>query len=189
MAKIKRLASKAYRDAYLAARVRATIAIQVRALRHSLSLSQKQFAQLIGTTQSAVSDLENPDGDQVSVQTLLNIAAALNVALIVRFAGFPDFLKLMSNMSPEGLRAETIDETIARSKARFASGPIDTVLIRVPASGTDIVEIGVPATWPQTSPMSPLLSGQVTQNARALPSIATSTPTSAKDNWGPSTSP
>jgi transcriptional regulator with XRE-family HTH domain len=116
MAKIKRLASKGYRDTYLASRVRATIALQIRALRRSLRLSQQKFARMIGTTQSAVSDLENPDGDQVSVQTLLKIAAALNVALIVKFAGFPDFLKLMSDMSPKGLAVDTIDETIARSK-------------------------------------------------------------------------
>lgn len=107
MAKIRRLASKEYRDAYLASRVRGTIAIQIRALRRKLGYSQTKFAKLIGTTQSAVSDLENPEGEHVSVQTLLNIAAALNVALVVKFAGFPDFLKLMSDMSPEGLAAET----------------------------------------------------------------------------------
>ena len=114
MAKIKRLASKPYRDVYLPSRVRAVVAMQIRGFRLALGRTQKNFANLIGTTQSVVSDLENPDGEQVSVQTLLNIAAALNVALIVRFASYPDFLSAMSDTSPKGLDAEPIDATIAR---------------------------------------------------------------------------
>lgn len=124
MAKIRRLASKGYRDAYMASRVRSTIAIQIRMLRRSLGYSQTKFAHLIGTTQSVISDLEDPDGDQVSVQTLLKIATAVNVALVVRFAGFPDFLKLMGDMSPAALAAENIDQTIGKqARAAPKTGP------------------------------------------------------------------
>ncbi len=102
MTSLKKLSKKGYRDVYVPSRVRATIAMQARTLRKALGLTQKAFASLIGTTQSAVSDLENPDGEQVSVQTLLNVAAAADVALVVRFASFPDFLRLMTDMSPHG---------------------------------------------------------------------------------------
>lgn len=101
-----------------------------------MGMSQVKFAKLIGVTQSMVSDLENPDGDQVSVQTLLNIAAALDVALVVKFVSYTDFLKLMSDMSPKGLAAEAIDKTIARSKQDIAASTPPVVVDFY--TGTDV---------------------------------------------------
>jgi hypothetical protein len=65
-------------------------------------------------TQSVVSRLENPDYGKVTVQTLLQVAIALDIALLVRFCSYPDFLAAIADVSPEAFAVENIYETIER---------------------------------------------------------------------------
>ncbi len=139
-AKIKKFAKKGYRDAYVSSRVRSSVALQVRDNRKKQKLTQNQLAKLMGKSQSDVSHLENPDGDHVTVQSLLDAAAALNVALVIRFASYPDFLNLMSDMSPDALSVETINETIAgmsrpQSVFGFRYQTSGAIFIGVPTAG------------------------------------------------------
>ena len=60
----------------------AQIADQVAARRSELGLSQKQLADLCGTTQSAIARLES-GGRPPRIDTLLGIAAALDCDLMV----------------------------------------------------------------------------------------------------------
>jgi predicted XRE-type DNA-binding protein len=61
------------------------IAEQVYKLRTQAKLSQKELADLVGTTQSAISRLEDADYDGHSLTMLRRIAAALNQHVQVRF--------------------------------------------------------------------------------------------------------
>ncbi len=61
------------------------IAEQVYNLRTQAGLSQKELADLVGTTQSAISRLEDADYDGHSLTMLRRIAAALNQHVQVRF--------------------------------------------------------------------------------------------------------
>jgi len=61
------------------------IAEQVYNLRMQANLSQKELADLVGTTQSAISRLEDADYDGHSLTMLRKIAAALNQHVEVRF--------------------------------------------------------------------------------------------------------
>lgn len=61
------------------------IAEQVYSLRTQAKLSQKELADLVGTTQSAISRLEDADYDGHSLSMLRKIAAALNQRVQVRF--------------------------------------------------------------------------------------------------------
>lgn len=107
--------SKMYRDSYLDSHVRARIAYQIQAIREKLGLSQVAFAEKIGMKQSVVSRLENPEYGKVTVQTLLQVAAALNIALSVRFCDYDEFLALAADVSPEALTVDDIHSTVARS--------------------------------------------------------------------------
>jgi len=60
----------------------AQIAEQVATRRGELGLSQQQLAELVGTTQSAIARLES-GGRPPRIDTLLNIAAALDCDLVV----------------------------------------------------------------------------------------------------------
>jgi predicted XRE-type DNA-binding protein len=61
------------------------IAEQVYNLRKQAGLSQKELADLVGTTQSAISRLEDADYDGHSLTMLRKVAAALNQHVQVRF--------------------------------------------------------------------------------------------------------
>src|SRR5437868_4623861 len=60
----------------------ARIADQVQAQRTARSLSQRELAELVGTTQSAIARLEG-GGRPPRIDTLLNIADALECDLVV----------------------------------------------------------------------------------------------------------
>jgi transcriptional regulator with XRE-family HTH domain len=106
----EKLRSKSYRDAYVAEHVRTGIAYQIRALRTQRGWSQKRLAEEMGKPQSVVSRLEDPDYGKVSVQTVLDGAAAFDVALLVQYVSFPEFLRRTRDVSPEALQAESFNE-------------------------------------------------------------------------------
>lgn len=108
----KKFRSKRFRDSYVDANVRMFLAQQIRALRGDMS--QEQFAELLGTTQSVVSRFEDPSYGKFNLQTLLEIAAKLNRAVFARIVDFPTFLRLTEDLSeqaicPEGYDADLVE--------------------------------------------------------------------------------
>ena len=67
------------------AKLNAEIAQQIYALRTAVSLTQKQLADLVGTTGSAISRLEDADYAGHSIRMLQRISAVLNRRLEIRF--------------------------------------------------------------------------------------------------------
>ena len=112
--KLRKFLSKDYRDGYLETHVRSGIAYQIRALREKVNLTQSQFAGVTGKKQSSISRLEDTEYGRLSVQTLLDIATALNVGLLVRFVDYPQFLKITGDMSPQALAPDDIFESQAK---------------------------------------------------------------------------
>lgn len=104
---LERLTNKRYRAAYVEENVRTGIAFQIRTLRGEMS--QADFGKKLGKPQSVVSRLEDPDYGKLSVQTLLEVAAALDIALLVKFASFPDFIQQTRDVSPAGLSVPAYD--------------------------------------------------------------------------------
>jgi transcriptional regulator with XRE-family HTH domain len=113
-ADLAKFAKKLYRDGFLQSQTRSGIALQIRALREKLGLSQEQFAAKTGKKQSVISRLESPDYGKASVQTLLDIASAVDVALVVKFVSYPEFLAQTADMSPVALQPDTIFESLGR---------------------------------------------------------------------------
>jgi hypothetical protein len=72
----------------------------------------------MGKPQSVVSRLEDPDYGKVSIQTVLDGAAAFDVALLVQYVSFPEFLQRTRDVSPEALRVDSFDE-----RQRFPMAP------------------------------------------------------------------
>lgn len=114
--KLLNFADKDYRDGYMHTRVRAGIAYQMQALRRKFGLSQSEMATRTGKTQSVVSRLENTEYGKVSVQTLLDVASSLDVALLVQFVSYPEFLNRSADMSDRALQPDTIEESILRER-------------------------------------------------------------------------
>ncbi len=116
----QKLANKDYRDAYVSGQLRVWLADQVRALRGDLS--QAEFGELIGKPQTVVSRLEDPDYGKLTLQTLLEVASKLDVALIVRFVDHATFLQVTNDFSEAALRpARYNQEAIDDLAQKFAS--------------------------------------------------------------------
>lgn len=108
---------KDYRHAYMETAVRGDVARQIQALRHQAGLTQAEFAELIGTRQSVVSRLESADYGKVSVQTLLTVAGAADVALIIQFVSVEEFLFRMQQSLHKGTIPRPYAETMQKSVA------------------------------------------------------------------------
>jgi transcriptional regulator with XRE-family HTH domain len=116
LSKLQKFLDKDYRDSYLDSHVKGSIAYQIQALREKAKLTQTEFGKLIGKPQSVVSRLEDTEYGGVNVNTLLQIAHALNIALEVKFCDFGTILK--SDVSHDGLQVENIHETIKTENLR-----------------------------------------------------------------------
>ncbi len=114
LSRLKKFADKAYRDGFMQTQVRGGIAYQIQALRAKFGLTQNEFAQRTGKKQAVISRLESTAYGKMSVQTLLDIACSLDVALLVRFVSYPEFLERTADMSVAALQPETIFESLAR---------------------------------------------------------------------------
>ena len=106
---VAKLRDGSYRDSYVRSHTKQFLARQMRAFRGDKS--QKEFAEVLGVSQSMVSErLENPNYGKWNLQSLFNVAAKLNVAVFVRFVDFETFLKLSEDMSDSDVRPAEYDQ-------------------------------------------------------------------------------
>lgn len=101
--------NKEYRDSFIDGYVKSAIAFQIQALRKKSGLNQKKFGKKIGKLQSVVSRLENTEYGGVSINTLIDIAKAMNVGLQVRFTNYVNILT--DDVSPSAFLVDDIHET------------------------------------------------------------------------------
>lgn len=107
---LNKLNKPGYRHSYVASHVKVWIARKIHQLREDRALSQGQLADRAGKKQSAISRIEDPEYGQLTVKTLLDVAEAFDVALVVDFVDFPSFLKLTHDVSDERLHVQSFDE-------------------------------------------------------------------------------
>jgi len=76
------------REHTVASQIKIGIPFQIRAIREKRGLTQDDLAKKIGTTQNTISRLENPKTGKPTIKTLLRLARAFDVGLLVRFVPF-----------------------------------------------------------------------------------------------------
>lgn len=94
-----------YRQAAMEGTIANMIAWQVRINREERGMTQKNLAALMGTRQSAISRLEDPEGGDVLVSTLVKAAHAFDCALVVRLVEYAEFAATTHDVRPERLFA------------------------------------------------------------------------------------
>src|SRR3954470_20953293 len=72
------------------------LAYQIRAMRERLGWTQSVLAEKLDTNQNAVYRLESPDYGKATLTTLKKVAAAMDVALVVRFVPFSELVDWVS---------------------------------------------------------------------------------------------
>lgn len=118
-----KLRKKGYRDAYVASHVGRWVAYQVRTLREQRGWSQSELGDRMGTSQSNICRIENPDYGRLSQQTLLQLASTFDVALVIMFVDYPTFLEQSRDVSSEAMVIESFDHTALEPRAPETPAP------------------------------------------------------------------
>ena len=109
--------NKLYREAYVNEHVKTSVPLQIRHLREQCALTQTQLAEQAKTTQTVISRLEDPNYGNLTLNSLLKIASALDIGLLVKFVPFSRLLAEFQNLSPTALSVQSFTEELATLKA------------------------------------------------------------------------
>lgn len=172
----KALSAPGRRHAYMATQLKAFLSDQIRTLRGDLT--QREFGEKIGKPQSVISRLEKQLDRHISVQTLIDIAVKLDIAVIIRFVDFVTFLRYTEDYSDEALAPRSYDQAaidaLAEGEERRAQASEIQALVAgnlrpsdQQTTGAFIPQMGVLPTTPDHE--SPALTAAVPTSA-AVPS-------------------
>lgn len=104
------------RQAYMESCVEQDIAWQINLNRKKRELTQKQLAEKVGTTQTAIARWEDPCYGRHSIPSLVKIAHTLDCALIVRLAPYSELAELSQNTSKESFLVASYEQEIGNEK-------------------------------------------------------------------------
>ena len=105
----KSLKDEEYRREY-SADVGTGLAFQIKLLREKNGWTQDRLAELTGKQQETISQWENPDYGNYTLKTLKSLAAAFDVALMVKFVPFSELVEWMSGLTPGRLAPSSFKE-------------------------------------------------------------------------------
>ena len=109
---LKKLKAVDYRRAFLSASIRNSIALQIRALRKSKFETQEALGEAAGKPANVISRLENPNYGKVRIQTLIELADAFDVALVVRFTTFGELASSIEDTSDAALNVQSFKDEL-----------------------------------------------------------------------------
>jgi transcriptional regulator with XRE-family HTH domain len=107
----KKLAgSKRYREEFVAAQVKKGIPFQIRTLMKKHNLSQQELAKRSDLTQGVISRAANPEYGNLTLNTIIRIAAGLDVAFVGKFVSFNDLAEWFSTLSEDSASVQTFEQ-------------------------------------------------------------------------------
>lgn len=116
-----KLTDKKYRHLFVTGQINKLIPYQMRGLRANRDLTQAALAELAETTQTVISRIENNGATNLSVKTLLKLAEAFDVALVVRFEPIDRFITWVDEFSPDDISFESSESILSEATKEQAS--------------------------------------------------------------------
>jgi transcriptional regulator with XRE-family HTH domain len=101
----KKLRVKKYREEFVAAQVKRGIPFQVQTLMKQKGYSQEKLAEASGLTQGVISRAANPDYGNLTLNTIIKIAAGFDVAFIGKFVPFSELGNWFTGLSEESVKS------------------------------------------------------------------------------------
>jgi transcriptional regulator with XRE-family HTH domain len=114
----EKLSDPGYRKDFVSSTISARLAVRIFNLRKKFKWSQNQLAENAGMKQARISLLEQGDYENFTFSTLRKIAAAFDVAIIVDFVSFPDFLTWSEDFSPDSLVPNSFEDSMKSLELR-----------------------------------------------------------------------
>ena len=146
---LDRLKDKRYRDLFIASQINRIIPFQIRALRAARNnMTQAELAEKADTKQSVISRIQNNGAANLNIKSLLKLASAFDVALVVRFEPIDKFIGWVDDLSPEAMSPKPSDVVVAEA----GSGPHEAGVAAAKSAGIFNAEHlfpGLPATATQ----------------------------------------
>lgn len=106
------IAEKDFRADYIRAKLDVLVPSQLRALRLNKEMNQPALANEAGMKQSRISAMETPGKVNFNLETLVRMAAAFGVGLVVKFVPFSEMLRWENEYSQDSFDVASIDEDI-----------------------------------------------------------------------------
>ncbi len=106
---VSKLTDKEYRDIFVSEQINTGLAFQIRAMREQRGWTQAELGVRAGMAQSRVSVMEDANYSRFSLTTLKRLAAAFDVALIVRFDPFSKLVDHFVNLDSSSLSVPGFD--------------------------------------------------------------------------------
>ncbi len=103
------LQDREYRQAFVSAQISSGLPFQIRTTREDRGWTQGELAERVGMSQEAISRLESFSYGKFTLSTLKRLAAAFDVALIVRFVPFSELVDWSANLTPQDLAVPAFD--------------------------------------------------------------------------------
>lgn len=100
----------AYRAQFAAASFKRSVPLQIRALRKARGWSQAQLAERAGLTQGVVSRAENANYGNLTVNTILSIAAGFDCAFVGRFVAFSGMAQWLEGLAESQIHVPSFED-------------------------------------------------------------------------------
>jgi transcriptional regulator with XRE-family HTH domain len=160
----KKLAgSKKYREEFVAAQVKRGIPFQIRTLLKKSGLPQEEIASRAGLTQGVISRAANPDYGNLTLNTIIRVAAGFDVAFVGKFVPFSELARWFTELSED-----TIVKTFEEENREFHETPTpiceqeqQTLESRIKAAKQRVWQTGQPQLIPA--------EGYVNNNGEFIP--------------------
>jgi transcriptional regulator with XRE-family HTH domain len=92
------LREKRYREAFVASQIKQAIPYQIRALMKAQGLTQAQLAERSGLSQGVISRAASPMYGNLSLNTVVRVAAGFDVAFVGRFVPFSEMTRWLDRL-------------------------------------------------------------------------------------------
>jgi transcriptional regulator with XRE-family HTH domain len=116
----QRLRSKAYREAFVASQLKRGLPMQIRVLLKNRNWTQSDLAQRAGLKQGVVSRAADPDYGNLTLKTILKIAAGFDVAYVGRFVPFSELARWYTDLSESALSVPSFNDEAGATKGSVA---------------------------------------------------------------------
>ena len=111
--------SKEYREEFVAAHLKRSIPHQARALMKARGLSQQELARRANLSQGVVSRAVDPNYGNLTLSTIIRIAAGFDVAFIGRFVPFSELARWYSELPEVTWNIPSFEQEEAVAEGRF----------------------------------------------------------------------